>query len=84
MEVFVHDPQGDIDEAAHEYGVRLVGWEELPRADAIVAAVSHREFLNLGIEDFTKKLVKGGVFIDVKAAFDATQLRAAGISVWRL
>lgn len=27
------------------YGVRLSTWDELPRADAIVAAVSHRELL---------------------------------------
>jgi UDP-N-acetyl-D-galactosamine dehydrogenase len=84
VEVFVHDPQADPDEANHEYGVRLVGWGDLPRADAMVAAVAHRCFLDLAVEDFTKKLVKGGAFIDVKAMFDAEQLRTAGLSVWRL
>ena len=44
VEVFVHDPQADAEEAMHEYGVRLVRWDDLPRADAIVAAVAHREF----------------------------------------
>jgi UDP-N-acetyl-D-galactosamine dehydrogenase len=84
VEVFVHDPQADPDEAAHEYGVRLIAWTDLPRADAIIAAVAHREFLDLGIDDITKKLVKGGAFIDVKAVFDACRLREAGLSVWRL
>ncbi len=84
VEVFVHDPQADADEAAHEYGVRLSSWDELPRADAIVAAVAHRGFLTLGVEDFSKKLIKGGAFIDVKAAFDAAQLAKAGLAVWRL
>ena len=28
--------------------------------------------------------IKGGVFIDVKATFDAARLKAAGISLWRL
>lgn len=84
VEVFVHDPQADPDEAAHEYGVRLVGWADLPRADAIVAAVAHGEFLELGVEDICKKLIKGGVFIDVKAMFGEAQLRNAGLSVWRL
>src|SRR5574343_1307185 len=65
VEVFVHDPYADADEAMHEYGVRLFAWDELPRADAIVAAVSHRELLSLPAEDFQKKLIKGGVFIDV-------------------
>ncbi|MFA9216336.1 MAG: nucleotide sugar dehydrogenase [Sphingomonadaceae bacterium] len=84
VEVFVHDPYADVDEAMHEYGVRLFSWEELPRADAVVAAVSHRELLALPAEDFQKKLIKGGVFIDVKAAFDAAALAEVGLRVWRL
>jgi UDP-N-acetyl-D-galactosamine dehydrogenase len=84
VEVFVHDPYADPEEAMHEYGVRLFGWDELPRADAIVAAVSHRALLDLPTEDFAQKLIKGGCFIDVKAAFDQAALVAAGIKVWRL
>lgn len=84
VEVFVHDPWADAEEAEHEYGVRLVNWDDLPRADAIVAAVAHKGFLDLGIEDFSKKLIKGGAFIDVKAVFDETQLVKAGLTVWRL
>ncbi len=84
IEVFVHDPYADPEEALHEYGVRLFDWDELPRADAIVAAVSHRQLTSLGIEDLEKKLVRGGCFIDVKACFDAVSLQAAGIKVWRL
>jgi UDP-N-acetyl-D-galactosamine dehydrogenase len=84
VDVSVTDPQARPDEALHEYGVRLVTWEELPRADAIIAAVAHREYAALTIEDIGKKLVKGGAFIDVKAAFDAASLRAAGYRLWRL
>jgi UDP-N-acetyl-D-galactosamine dehydrogenase len=84
IDIFVHDPEADPDEAMHEYGVRLLAWYDLPRADAIVAAVAHRGFLELDIEDIAKKLIKGGAFMDVKAMFDAERLRAAGIGVWRL
>jgi UDP-N-acetyl-D-galactosamine dehydrogenase len=84
VEVFVHDPEADPDEAMHEYGVRLLPWDELPRADAIVAAVAHKGFQKLGVEDFSRKLVKGGCFVDVKAAFNADQLESAGLRVWRL
>jgi UDP-N-acetyl-D-galactosamine dehydrogenase len=38
----------------------------------------------LDVEDFARKLIKGGAFVDVKAMFDAARLRAAGIGVWRL
>jgi len=84
VEVFVTDPQAESEEAMHEYGVRLLPWADLPRADAIVAAVAHKEFAVLSMEDFGKKLVKGGTFIDVKAAFDAKMIQAAGYKLWRL
>lgn len=84
VEVAVHDPFADHEEAMHEYGVRLLEWDELTRADAIVAAVAHRQLLSLQVEDFQKKLIKGGSFIDVKASFDAKSFEDAGINVWRL
>jgi UDP-N-acetyl-D-galactosamine dehydrogenase len=68
----------------HEYGARQVVEGHQPHADAIVAAVSHREYANLSVEDIGKKLVKGGAFIDVKAAFDAAALQDAGFRLWRL
>jgi UDP-N-acetyl-D-glucosamine/UDP-N-acetyl-D-galactosamine dehydrogenase len=84
VEVFVHDPHADPEEAMHEYGVRLYSWAELPRSDAIVAAVPHRDLIALQGEDLQKKLIKGGCFIDVKACFDTTELKQTGINVWRL
>jgi len=84
VDIFVHDPYADADEAMHEYGVKLTAWDDLPRADAIVAAVSHHQLLALPIEDIQKKLIKGGCFIDVKACFDSEALKQAGLCVWRL
>jgi UDP-N-acetyl-D-galactosamine dehydrogenase len=84
VEVHVTDAQADPEEAMHEYGVKLVPWDQLPRADAIVAAVSHNEYASLSMEDLGKKLVKGGAFIDVKAAFSQQALTGAGYRVWRL
>jgi len=84
VEVHVTDPQATSEEAMHEYGVPLTPWEQLPRADAVVAAVAHREFMGLSMEDIGKKLVKGGAFIDVKACFDAAAIQGAGYRLWRL
>jgi UDP-N-acetyl-D-galactosamine dehydrogenase len=84
IEVFVHDPWADPEEAMHEYGVRLFAWDELPRADAVVAAVSHQQLVSLSVEDIQRKMIKGGCFIDVKAVFDRQELEQVGIRVWRV
>jgi len=84
VEIFVTDPQAESDHALAEYGVPLLSWADMPQADAIVAAVAHKEFATLGMKDFAKKLVPGGAFIDVKAAFDRTAVQAAGYRLWRL
>jgi UDP-N-acetyl-D-glucosamine/UDP-N-acetyl-D-galactosamine dehydrogenase len=84
VEVFVHDPEADPEEAMHEYGVRLMDWDALPRADAVVAAVAHKRFRDLSSDDLCRKIVKKGCFIDVKARFDADALKAEGLNVWRL
>ena len=84
VDVHVTDPQAESEEAEHEYGVPLEAWDSLPQADAVVAAVAHREFAALGLPALTAKLRAGGAFIDVKAAFDAQALQAAGFRVWRL
>jgi UDP-N-acetyl-D-glucosamine/UDP-N-acetyl-D-galactosamine dehydrogenase len=84
VEVSVTDPQADVAEAMHEYGVKLLSWEELPKAAGIVAAVSHKEYAGLTTAQIGQKLMPGGAFIDVKAAFDAKQIQAAGYRLWRL
>jgi len=84
VELSVHDPYADPEEALHEYGVKLIRWEELPEAEAIVAAVSHRQLISLSVEDFQEKLIEGGCFMDVKASFDTIALASAGFRVWRL
>jgi UDP-N-acetyl-D-galactosamine dehydrogenase len=84
-EVIVHDPLADMEEAMHEYGVKLVAWEQLPKdADAIVVAVSHKQYLTMPFEKITEKLVPQAIFIDVKSAFDPVVVRGAGLNLWRL
>ena len=75
VEVFVHDPLADAAEAEREYGVQLSSWQALPRADAIVAAVAHREIAERDVHDLGRKVIRDGCFIDVKAKFDAAALR---------
>ncbi len=82
--VLVHDPIADTAECEHEYGLALTDWDSLPQASAIVASVSHQEYAAMGVEGLLRKLVPGGVFIDVKSAYDPVALQAAGVQPWRL
>ena len=84
VEVHVHDPVPDAGEAKHEYGITLETWEQLPKADAIVLAVSHKEFAARPLADYQAKLAANGVLADVKAVFDPKAVKAAGIPFWRL
>ena len=84
VETFVHDPQASADDALHEYGVRLSGWDALPAADALILAVPHRRYLELSNEALLRKVVRAGCIIDVKSVLDAAALRREGLRVWRL
>ncbi len=85
LNVVVHDPVADAAEAEHEYGIRLIAWNDLPRqVDAIVLAVSHRQYLQTPLADILAHLKPGGALTDVKSAFDAETIRQAGFILWRL
>lgn len=83
-DVHVHDPVATPAEAMHEYGVGLTEWSGLPRADAIVAAVSHQAYLDMSPSRLVERLTPGGVFADVKSAYDPEVLSGLGVRVWRL
>ncbi len=84
LEVHVHDPVADPQEAEHEYGIKLEAWESLPVAQLLVLAVPHRQLLDRSIKDFAQKAARGAVFVDVKSRLDARELAGAGFAVWRL
>ncbi len=84
VEVFVHDPVADPAEVLHEYGVKLVPWDELPQADALIVAVSHEEYIKMPLETMASKVAQGGSFIDVKSKFDQSAIESSALRVWRL
>lgn len=84
VEVRVHDPVADPEDARQEYGVTLLPWNELPQAEALIVAVPHSALLNRPITDYLAKVKPQGCFIDVKSRFDAQALQATGLRVWRL
>lgn len=82
--VSVHDPVAAAEDALSEYGVTLRSWNELPRAQAIVAAVAHDAFRERSLDELQEKLQPGGLYVDVKCQANAKELRSRGLQVWRL
>jgi len=64
--VDIHDPWVEPDEAAHEYGIHPVPQPEAGAYDAVILAVGHREFAELGTEGIRGFLRPGGVLYDIK------------------
>jgi UDP-N-acetyl-D-galactosamine dehydrogenase len=84
VEVQIHDPLADVEEAKHEYAVDLKSWDQLKSANAVVAAVSHQEYRKMSPAQLAKLMTKNPLLIDVKAMYDPAAIRAAGIQLWRL
>jgi UDP-N-acetyl-D-galactosamine dehydrogenase len=83
-DILIHDPIASAEEAKDEYGLMLTPWDNLPQADAIVAAVSHQQYLKMPLNNLLAKLKPTGVFVDVKSVYPERRIREQGIQVWRL
>lgn len=84
VDVHVHDPLADAEEAQHEYKLHLESWDELPRATVLIAAVSHQELMQRSLRDYQTKALSNACFVDIKSKFDPKELAEAGFNVWRL
>jgi UDP-N-acetyl-D-galactosamine dehydrogenase len=84
-DVSVHDPIAESAEAESHYGIALTAWDKLPKAvDAVVAAVSHKQYLDMSLAELTGKLKPNALFVDVKSAYDIAAIAKAGYKTWRL
>jgi len=83
FEVIAHDPHADAElSAAH--GAPLTAYDAIGEVDAVILAVSHKEFREGGWPMVTKLLVGGrGVVMDVRGFLDRSQM-PDGITLWRL
>ncbi|GAW65831.1 UDP-N-acetyl-D-galactosamine dehydrogenase [Geoanaerobacter pelophilus] len=84
VSVQVCDPLADPVEALHEYGVRLVPLEDLQLAAAVVAAVAHKDFRLMSLDQVRSLMGKNPVLADVKGIFAPPDVKRAGMQLWRL
>ena len=89
IQPMVADAWADPAVAKQEYGVDLIPFEQLPKADCVIVAVGHREFRAMSMmelkELFKPELADGDkVLIDVKSLYRMDELKASGMRFWRL
>ena len=85
LKVYVHDPLVDPEDALHEHGIQLTDWNSLPRGvNAVIAAVPHQQYSEMPLDNILSLLDAGGVFADIKSTYDASAIKDAGYTLWRL
>ena len=72
--VDVYDPWVIAEEAEHEYGIRPVRKLAPGKYDAIVMAVAHHEFRNMGGQAIRALAKKPHVLYDIKYVFEADEV----------
>jgi len=70
--VDVHDPWVDPEEAKHEYGIELLAEPEPGTYHAVILAVAHRQFAELGAPGVRALARPDGVVYDVKHVLPKT------------
>ena len=74
IDAIIHDPIASAPEAVHEYGLTLSPIEAFKDLDAVILAVSHKEFLALGQAHLESLVHEGGVLVDVKSVLEPTKV----------
>lgn len=72
--VDVYDPWVDAAEAQHEYGIKPIRKPAKGKYDAIVLAVSHKQFRDMGIDAIRSFARRPHVLFDIKYVFSANEV----------
>ena len=83
----VVDPAADAAEANRLYGITFNTMEDIKEMDAVIVAVSHKQFLTLDKEKISSLYSKAHakkVLVDIKGIFDRKEYSTEDYIYWRL
>ena len=83
----VVDPAADAAEAKRLYGITFNKMEDIKEMDAVIVAVSHKQFLTLDKEKISSLYSKAHakkVLVDIKGIFDRKEYSTEDYIYWRL
>ena len=85
VEVSAWDPHAESESAETQFGVLMVGRDEILGFDGVVFAVSHREFGELTTEQISSMVARQPApLLDLKWLLDREEMERAGFRYWRL
>ncbi len=81
----IADPQADSEEAERLYGIEFTEMDQITGMDAVILAVSHKEFCEMPMEVLDKMFAdKKKVLLDLKGLLNRKECETAGYHYWRL
>ena len=84
LQVDLYDPLIEAERYELIHQRKLVNWEDLPVASAIVVATPHTQIRSIELESLLIKLRPSGLLIDVKSVFDRQKIELLGFKIWQL
>jgi len=85
LRVYVHDPYAEETEAKDHLNLSLTKLSEIPKVNAVIIAVKHQEYLDMGLENISRLCISEcPLVIDVKNAFDSKNAQQLGVMYWCL
>jgi UDP-N-acetyl-D-galactosamine dehydrogenase len=85
LRVYVHDPCAEETEAKNHLKLSLTNLSEMPKVNAVIVAVKHQEYLDMGLEKISQLCISEcPLVIDVKNAFDSEVAQQLSVMYWCL
>ena len=85
IEVKVHDPIADLEEAKQLYRIPLMEYEDIAPVDAVILSVKHDLYCELGLEKVARLCVDTPIIVDIKGVFSLDEVqKIKDINYWRL
>ncbi len=83
--VIIHDPHAGAEQAYRQYGLKLKPLNQIRGVDAVILAVAHREYQELGLRKIAALCSDGNSpVVDVKGMFNHEEAKKLNINYWRL
>ena len=83
ISVSIHDPIVSKEEIKKTYGIKLIEFDEVDGADALVFCVAHDCFKKIDLDDLRSRIkTKNPIIFDIKSIFDRESIEKKGFRYW--